>query len=260
MADKVKEPAQDLTSPEMLAAIALKVEENGYTFIGVEANEHNPNLIHTVGLTERGWPELMACGDLPLHVLGDFVCMMVELWENKNPEYGIYRDKVVLAEGGKTHFASVLVDHKEIRTSHLQLLEARYPHGYRICQVLWPDDEKSLPHEPGYKAEFGQPVLPMLDQELPAVILDKPEPTEQHNVEGLDEPLLMVKPVNAPDDFVSPAGIVDGQPLEGARSVTTPPYEKQEGTPVAEGYLSRKRDDHHFDPLLGLDDEDNKGA
>ncbi len=133
------------------------IKEHGFTLIGVfDPEEVDPNFVYSIGLTERGWPELIFIGDINPVYVEVILTDLIRLWEEEG--------KPVL---GKVD--GIIVNYP-LRLVEVDAAEASEKYGYQVrnfypyqdikfVQVLWPDKQGVFPDEPGYDNERSQPVI-----------------------------------------------------------------------------------------------------
>lgn len=138
------------TVQEWLEAIRETVEKHGWAVQFVESDR--APYAYTVGLHERGRPELLVTGLAPQRAV---------LVLNSVAEYLLRGGKPVPGEriliGGELLLEVVQVEHPD---AHLNIAVALYGNEIKALQLVWPDDQGHRP----WCAEFDnggvrQPVL-----------------------------------------------------------------------------------------------------
>ncbi len=141
----------DATVPEWLEAIREKVERHGWAVQFVES-DRTP-YAYTVGLHERGLPELLVTGLSPLPASAMLNNVASYLVGGGKPAPG----ELISIGGGGPLLEVVQVEHPD---AHMDVAIALYGTGVRALQLVWPDDRGHRPWCPTFSnGNSGQPVL-----------------------------------------------------------------------------------------------------
>jgi len=138
---------------EALAELTMLVDRYGWAVRHVLADHatvHAP-FSYTVGLTARGWPELIITG-LPTDVAHTFLANAVEIQaEGTRFEPGVRSTD--LTESGDVMF--ILATDVTGMTATSAIVGE-----FRALQLVWPDSTNTYPWEPGYRnPPEAQPLL-----------------------------------------------------------------------------------------------------
>ncbi|BAG41475.1 hypothetical protein [Ralstonia phage phiRSL1] len=142
-----------------------RIREFGHTFVGVFPTAEDPTpvtpFMYTVGLTAKGWPEIIATGNLSVRAMQWCLGAVVSTMEKEGADFrtGIRHDLF--------NFKCELrwVTSEELRMEYAVHATRLYGDNVRVLQLVWTDDQNRLPDEPGYDAQrFIQQVFPATDQ------------------------------------------------------------------------------------------------
>ncbi|WEM34228.1 DUF4262 domain-containing protein [Xanthomonas phage X1] len=149
---------------EMLAIeLAVKIELNGYTMVGVfDPEDKDPGFVYTVGLTERGWPEVIMVGNIHPMIAEKLITDLISGWQKKekfvmgdNEGLLVFRDgtehaiRVVEADTGKA---------LEEYATAVGIFYSDMPVGF--VQALIPDRFGRFPDDPEYdQSKQAQPII-----------------------------------------------------------------------------------------------------
>jgi len=142
-----------MTSPSERAFADLKrmVDTHGWAIRHVLGDASAAPFSYTVGLTTRGWHELVVTG-LPANVADVFIKNAVHVQESS----GAFRsgDRTdALTESGSVVF--IRVDDRRVMTAAERMLG-----DFEALQLVWPDSHDNLPWDSGYRnPPDAQPVL-----------------------------------------------------------------------------------------------------
>lgn len=143
-------------------SVAEKIAQHGYTMLFDEGEEGESQYIYTVGLSARGWPELLLIGPVPATIAQTFLKRVIAQWMSNNvPSYGTFDDIVQLVGGHAVRAQVNLVERGAGQRYTSQVARhIRVGEDYDVAQFLWPDAAGVLPGEPGYAMPDDQPLLP----------------------------------------------------------------------------------------------------
>lgn len=142
-----------MVSPSERAFADLKrmVDTHGWAIRHVLGDASAAPFSYTVGLTARGWHELLVTG-LPANVADVFIRNAVHVQELS----GAFRPgdcTDALTESGSV--ALIRVDDRRVMTAAERMLG-----DFEALQLVWPDSRDNLPWDIGYRnAPEAQPVL-----------------------------------------------------------------------------------------------------
>ena len=140
----------DATVQEWLDAIRETVEKHGWAVQFVES-DRTP-YAYTVGLHERGLPELLVTGLAPQPAVRALNSVAEYLVDGGKPVPG---ERILI--GGELLLEVVQVQHPE---AHMNVAVAFYGADLRALQLVWPDDRGHLPWCAAFSnGNVRQPVL-----------------------------------------------------------------------------------------------------
>lgn len=151
--------------------IAEMIKENGFApayigkSCGVPGFEDVPcGYLSSIGLNERGWPELVVTGVVPMEDLGMILNAVVTYWETYGVTLGIIEELPTCidpAEGfamyGRVNIVPVIGEHADVLHGNERYYGLQ--HMVQYYQVIWSDEELVLPTEEGYDENLHQPIL-----------------------------------------------------------------------------------------------------
>ena len=140
------------TSEDYLGYMKALIRDHGWAVQAVEPDRVHPPYAYTVGLTQRGKPEIVVTGmriQRAVRLLND---VAAHLLHAALPDPG---EQVQLVDGPLIEFVTV-----EVPTAHLIVACELYGPGVRALQIVHADDRGHWPWEIGYRGvRGGQPVL-----------------------------------------------------------------------------------------------------
>ncbi|RJQ82832.1 DUF4262 domain-containing protein [Pseudonocardiaceae bacterium YIM PH 21723] len=139
--------------------LTVTIERGGWVVITVPGEGPAPSIAYTVGLTDRGLPELMATGltDESAHQVLNKVAQ--HMLDRGKPENGTQ------AWSGETLLYEIV--YVTEAWFHLEVARRRYGERLRAVQVVYPDDRGRTPWEPGHRPRqpvFGPRAPELVDQ------------------------------------------------------------------------------------------------
>jgi hypothetical protein len=141
------------------AQLQENVEKYGWTFIGVFDPEGlTPSFVYTVGLTEKGLPEVFMSGNFAPQSMQNIVNMVAQKLV-EHAEQG-----TAFHHGVRTDLFNFPVDLRYVEdTEKCNKARAWYGDRVRVLQIVWSDDNGHFPNDPLYKSEqFPQEILPTI--------------------------------------------------------------------------------------------------
>jgi hypothetical protein len=121
-------------------------------------DDYQPHFAYTVGLCERGWPELVMIG-LPAKASYRYLAELVARYVDERQPFPIGEPIGGLVDGHNLVLIEATAD--ETWTEYAKLAHSRaevHADGRRALQVVWPDAEGRYP--PGWSlAAWMQPLL-----------------------------------------------------------------------------------------------------
>lgn len=145
--------------------LEAKIQEHGYTFIGVfDPDGKNPTFAYSLGLSRRGWPEVLLIGNIHPRVIEAILTDLIKSWEaNGSPIIGDNADAIKFADGSSHPLRVVPVDATHA-VEHYARQAPTYAdeHHVEVVQVCWPDQNGVYPQDEGYNTAMTQPLLPTL--------------------------------------------------------------------------------------------------
>jgi hypothetical protein len=148
-----------------IESLQTNIEKHGHTFLYVGAGEHGePPFFYTLGLANRGWPELLLIGPMPPTTAQSLLNSVIDLWKEREAAYtGILEDFILIRDGGKARARLNLVDRRVAHTYTVQVANVlKIGDKYEVVQLLWPDQSGVLPDEEGFALPDLQTVLPVV--------------------------------------------------------------------------------------------------
>ncbi|USV40929.1 DUF4262 domain-containing protein [Xanthomonas phage BUDD] len=143
--------------------LMTKIEMYGYTMVGVFDPEGNdPGFVYTIGLTERGWPEVIMIGNIHPMIAEQFLADMIAKWGKA--EKVIMGDNldVIQFQDRSVHPIRV-IDVNQNKAAENYAIQAKrfYPeHNVKYVQALIPDRFGRFPDEPEYdQSKQAQPII-----------------------------------------------------------------------------------------------------
>lgn len=129
------------------------VDRHGWAYrhvLGDPAPDSAP-FTYTVGLTDRGWAELIVTG-LPVEVAGVYLANAVDEQESRGA-FGAGQRSSALTESGEVIF--IKVDDTSGMTATHELMG-----DFEALQLIWPDSTDRFPWQVGYRnGPTTQPIL-----------------------------------------------------------------------------------------------------
>lgn len=137
-----------------------RIEALGFTLIGV--TDSNPRWVYSVGLTGRGWPEVIMIGNIPLDYVEPIMTDLINGWlDHGRVMMGMNQDVIRFADGTSHGLRIIDVPAKEASEKYACQVGQFYPgHELRFVQALFPDVNGKYPDEEGYDHEkCVQPII-----------------------------------------------------------------------------------------------------
>lgn len=153
-------------------SIVDSLKKFGYAFIGVnqiDDEDPQPAFIYTVGLHQRGFPDLFLSGNMEQATAMGIINHVIKFWEREGKaRTGRINNFLTLADR-KTKRAIGLVpcDAEDAIHSHMKELVKRFPDArHKVVQVLWPDEKGYLPTNPNYtdRPDYVQRILAPIER------------------------------------------------------------------------------------------------
>lgn len=169
---EIKNPVLNaIKDREFTDKVTKMLSTHGYAFIGVNEASDNPNeptpaYVYTVGLHQRGFPDLFVSGNLPQETAMRLINHVIELWEIKGMKLGRINNFLLMAdkrtkmgiglkevdlEDDASGAPSALKTHMPDLVKYFPDLEKR-----RVVQLLWPDVRGYLPINDGYTNDASE--------------------------------------------------------------------------------------------------------
>ena len=141
----------DLTMEDVLQDVRSRVVKDRFTVVGVAGSREVAEVSYSVGLSERGAPELIVTG-----LRSEVASRLIRVWG----DYLLHRSVVLPGEtlrSGPWLLQAVQVERPH---DHLLVADRLYGDGLRALQLVWADEAGRWPWEPAHRARrAGQPVL-----------------------------------------------------------------------------------------------------
>jgi hypothetical protein len=144
------------------AELAGKIEKFGYTQLVIFPTEEDPDTVkfmYTIGLTKKGFPEILVSGNLTNQGAMDIIAEVASDLERNNGQ---------IEMGVRDDLFSVRVELRDVtspvaRNEYVCQAVEMYGEQVRVIQVVWADPNNFLPNEEGYdSAKCVQEFLPMV--------------------------------------------------------------------------------------------------
>lgn len=145
-----------------IAQLKANIARVGYTFVGVfDPDGKDPNFAYSIGLTERGWPEVLLIGNINPAFIEILLTDLIEGWIKAGEvKLGDNPDLIAFADGSSHAMRVVEVDWEEAVTFYGCQVPFFYPdRDIKFVQALWPDKAGVFPDEEGYNVIMVQPIV-----------------------------------------------------------------------------------------------------
>ena len=139
-----------------------QIARQGFAVMPTAATPEFSATMYTVGLTAKGWPEIIVTGNLPELVKANMIMGLVHIWREQGAAMVMTWENFITSTE-----ASAKVERVSAYAGgecRVPLVATMYEH-YSLVQIIWPAPEvwvlpthKSYPHD-----KFRQDVLPLLD-------------------------------------------------------------------------------------------------
>lgn len=135
-----------------------RIEKFGYTFMGVFASAESPAFVYTIGLTEKGVPEVFMSGNFDMHSMQKLAGTVAD----ELVQHSLEGTQPVL--GVRTDLFNLPVELRQVQNTNKLNGAARfYGDRVRVIQLIWSDAQGRLPDEAGYDFQkFPQEILPAI--------------------------------------------------------------------------------------------------
>jgi hypothetical protein len=158
--------------------IKRSIADSGFAILSVNPPPvfgANPvNYSYTVGLAQKGLPELFICGPIPNSVMGAILKNQAQAWlRERVATYEVRTDIVKSTEPDKLMRSSVrLLNAREAVEKYCVELRQRAPKGLYVAQVIYPDMANVLPGEEGYDTRYRQDLITLAQTPQTDIQLD----------------------------------------------------------------------------------------
>ena len=145
---------------EYEAVLRSRIELNGFTLIGVFGGP-GPDFVYSVGLTARGWPEVILIGSINPAFVEQILTDLISSWfKAEKVILGDNPDMISFADGSSHALRVMEVNKVEALVNYGAQVLFFYPdQDVRFVQALWPDVNGRFPDEPGFKRPETQPII-----------------------------------------------------------------------------------------------------
>jgi hypothetical protein len=126
--------------------------EHGHQVRVIFASEERPDFAYSIGRTLKERPELFVIGPMDPNMLGYIVNRVAELDDESPLSAGMELDTVL--DGFKVRLSPV----RDLEEAQMFGVTTHFSDATAL-QILWPDIEGNFPGEPGYDADYVQPVF-----------------------------------------------------------------------------------------------------
>lgn len=147
--------------------IKRSIAANGFAILSVNppklTTASSVNYSYTVGLSQRGMPELFICGPIPNEVMGAILKNQANVWMREGANLAVREGIVRSSEPVKAMRSKCrMLITEEAVGEYCHELRQRGGKNLQIAQVCYPDAENRLPGEPGYDVRYRQDVIKVI--------------------------------------------------------------------------------------------------
>lgn len=137
--------------------IGAMIRDVGWAVMGIGPGPTTPPFAYTAGLTERGFPELFISG-LPIEVMHTFLNQLGRRIVDRGAGFHHGQRLTDIAQDG---YETMLIDGHAHRgdPAPLSFAAARYGYPLRVQQMVWQDEKRHYPWEPGYDHDGAHQTL-----------------------------------------------------------------------------------------------------
>lgn len=144
------------------AELMLKMEMFGFTMIGVMPEGKLPAFVYTIGLTQRGWPEVIMVGNVHPAIAEQLINDLIAGWSKKEKVIMGDNDGLLVFKDGTQHPIRVLTaDANKALNDYACGVPNFFPNDeLSFVQALIPDRFGRFPDEPDYdQSKQAQPLI-----------------------------------------------------------------------------------------------------
>lgn len=137
------------------------IKKNGFTFLGVfDPEGKTPMFVYSVGLTGRGWPEVLLVGNMNPKITEIILTDIIKSWEERGePLIGDNHDIIRFADGTPQPLRVREASEAAARDYAVQARFYYNTDDIKVVQVMWPDTDGKFPDDQGYNTVMQQPII-----------------------------------------------------------------------------------------------------
>ncbi|QIR16641.1 DUF4262 domain-containing protein [Shewanella aestuarii] len=147
------------TQSEFHLDMLKKIQDKGFVTIGIQPEEDNFPFVYTVGLADKGMPDLIVVGNMSQSLMSTIIIKVAKLFEENGPTVGIIEGLI------KVPLKIVSVDPEIVADKMLvtDAYNAYKAHDNYFVQILWPDEEGRFPDNVNFSKKFADAteILPL---------------------------------------------------------------------------------------------------
>jgi len=146
----------------VLQEVRAKIDEFGWEVTGVFPTESDRSgivpFVYTVGLTDKGRPELIMLADADLGTLAAGLNLFAALVVDAEEMPDVITGEDVEGLRSRCELRTLGPAGDIAQPYRPGLLRHIYPDA-QVTQVVWPDEQGLYPHQEGYDLAYRQPIL-----------------------------------------------------------------------------------------------------
>lgn len=151
-----------LTKARFLA-IQKKIERYGFTFLSHTGRGEETRHLYTIGLCDRGLPEILIMGNIAPHAAERICNLLISHWQRVGyVQMGELTQFLKFENGMSASIKVVPIDTTVADAEYTGEIDNHFPYiEHRVVQLLWPDPNGYLPDDERYNvAQFPQLRMP----------------------------------------------------------------------------------------------------
>jgi hypothetical protein len=147
------------TYAEVLQMYKENIEKHGYTVVFVGGDKESRPFAYTIGLTEKGYPELIVSGHISAKTAYTILSIACQhtLYKQEEIPLGLNSSLYTI----RTDFQSISPQMVEAYMGQAVLMYGNGVEGKRVrgTQIVWADINNKLPYEEGFNPDCSQTML-----------------------------------------------------------------------------------------------------
>lgn len=152
-----------MVNEQFYSHLAEKIRTIGFTFVGVfDEDMVEPAFAYSIGLTEKGWPEVLLIGNMRPQIIEIILTDLVKSWIAAGEVKMGDNDGLIVFPDMSEHPLRVVEVPSRLAVEKFccQVQNFYEKEDVKVVQVLWPDVNGKFPGEEGYDAlNMKQPVV-----------------------------------------------------------------------------------------------------